>query len=92
MWGQKISQKLLGVRRNCWGDNVQASLRYRTACRYEATPGRLIIWRPLQLIFFKFFFGLGHGWQIFLGSMPIFQKIERNCFMCGNLRLLTTYF
>ena len=54
LWQKKTGKRLLRVRRNCWEDNVRASRRNRTACRYEATPGRLIIWCPLKLIFFKF--------------------------------------
>jgi hypothetical protein len=70
---------------------VSPALRLsRVGPNLVGTPRSLIIWRPIKPILK--FFGLGHGWRIFLRARAQFaDDFQKNPLVCGSLSLQAPY-
>lgn len=60
--------------------------------RRVGAPGRLIVWRPFKLIFFKLFRSRTETTNIYDGVWPQYARCRRNSFARGYLSLPAPYF
>ena len=60
--------------------------------RRVGAPGRLIVWRPFKLIFFKLYRSRTETKNIYDGAWPHYGQCRRNSFARGNLSLPAPYF
>ena len=64
----------------------------RAGPAHVGAPGRLIISRPLKIMFFIKLFRPTRAGEILSARAPIAENFVGNSFACGNLSLLEEYF
>jgi hypothetical protein len=63
----------------------------RAGLRHVGAPGRLIIWFPFKLIFFKLFWAVTGLTKLLRVRAQITDNFQRNSFAHGNTSLLAPY-